>query len=279
MAYNIRIYHYASGRQIRHYGRVVQDGFSRGQPPDNKDLTDDPADLARAPTYLWPGDFKDGWEHFEPDPVERQKRSVASSLNRTKQAIYGIARANCWDYFLTLTFDRSITDSSDYDLVVKRVGKWLNNIRQRYCSDLYYLIVPELHADREHWHLHGLLGGCDGLRLTDSGHKDAQGRTIYNLENWKYGFSTVTEIGDMSRVSSYITKYITKDLCEVTKDKRRYLASRNCLSAKDVCEKILVLDGNGVGTLLEDMSERIVYTKCQTVKAAHQVVNYYELSD
>ena len=278
--YNVRVYHYVSGRQVRVYSSPVQTGYSRASPKDDQQEDDVEGFPARGrPTYYWQSDYLDGWEHYEPDPEERRKRSLASSLNRTKQAIFGVARANVWDYFLTLTFDRALTDSASYDLVMRRAQKWLNNIRYRYCPDLQYLIVPELHADGVHWHLHGLLSRCDELTLIDSGHKDDSGRPIYNLQNWKYGFSTVTKIDDMAKVSSYITKYITKNLCEVTQNKHRYLVSRNCLKASDVCEELLISGEENWGIFFEDMSEKLTYSKSHAVVPAHRVVNYFELKN
>lgn len=274
-AYNVRIYHYSSGKQIRCYEKPIYPGEERPPSPEFVPRSDAPWDQ---PTFFWKSDFKDGWEHMEPDPEEKRERSVRSSTNRSKNEIYGIARANEWTFFLTLTFDRNKTDSADYDLIMKRCSKWLNNLKIRYCPNLRYLIVPELHADKEHWHLHGLLGDADGLKLLDSGHRDAQGRIIYNLQNWRYGFSTVTEVGEQARVSSYITKYITKDLCDILKNKHRYLVSNNCLRAKDVCEECLLFE-DGMGTLMESISPYIRYAKSERVLPAHQIVSYFELSE
>ena len=53
------------------------------------------------------------------------------------------------------------------------------------------------------------------------------GDFIYNIENYKGGFSTATRIKDTKKAVSYIIKYITKELCEVTFHKRRYLPSNN----------------------------------------------------
>ena len=155
------------------------------------------------------------------EPSEKQREHVIqSSMNRTVQKIYEISRANIWDYFLTLTFDRNKLDSSNYNLLCDKVSKWLNNLRSRYAPDLKYLIVPELHKDGKHYHFHGLLANIGNITLKYSGIKK-NGHTIYNLSNWKYGFSTVTKVIDSNKVSSYITKYITKDLCAVSKNKRR----------------------------------------------------------
>lgn len=216
MMYNIRKFHYADGVQVRLYKKAVVMGVSNRDYQDCVDFLDD-------------NDSERGNE-------ENKKHSQYVSMARSKQMIYGIARSNEWKYFLTLTFDRTITDSSDYGLVVKRAQNWLHNISKRICPNLKYLVVPELHADGKHWHLHGLLSGCDELTLKDSGHKTKNGMTIYNLLNWRFGFSTVTRIQDKNRVSAYISKYITKELVSVTKGRQRYWASNNVIRPSELCE-------------------------------------------
>ena len=50
---------------------------------------------------------------------------------------------------------------------------------------------------------------------------------IYNIANWKFGFSTATKVQSNAKCVSYMTKYITKDLCVIAQKRRRYLASNN----------------------------------------------------
>lgn len=220
MLYNIRKFHYVDGTQIRLYKIPVHTGTRRKPDVFDDNVEDDDTVI---------------------DSVSEEKdtdneRSLYVSMSRSKQMIYGIARANKWDYFLTLTFDRNIVDSSDYKLVVQKAQKWLNNIHNRTSPNIKYLIVPELHADGEHWHLHGLLADCPELTITDSGHKSKSGLPIYNLQNWKYGFSTVTRVTHNHRVSAYISKYITKELAGSTMGRQRYWASNNALRPSQVCE-------------------------------------------
>ncbi|MCB5712133.1 rolling circle replication-associated protein [Lactonifactor longoviformis] len=152
--------------------------------------------------------------------------------------MYEITRANRWSYFVTLTFDPKKIDSTDYDLLSCKTSKWLNNLKSRYAPDLKYILVPELHKDGKKFHFHALIANTGNLQLSFSGkvavgkriydyHRKPFGTKIYNLSNWKYGFSTATAVSDSSRVASYITKYITKDLCTLTKGKKRYWVSKN----------------------------------------------------
>ena len=149
---------------------------------------------------------------------KQEKECNRISINQTKNRIYKIARSNEWEWFITITFDRNKTDSSEYDIVTKRLQIFLENLRKRKCPNLKYLIVPELHADGEHYHFHGLLSNCDGLQFRYSGKNDHKsGKPIFNIVNWKWGFSTATRVEDTNRVSSYITKYITKENVNILK--------------------------------------------------------------
>lgn len=206
--YNVKLYEYADSFQFRMYEKPVEyserlqkfSERSENQTENKKDDTE--------------------------RTQEQKDRSDFSSRSRTVNQIYEIARANKWEYFLTITFDRKKIDSSDYDLLCSKVSKWINNIRSRYAPDLKYLLVPELHKDGVHYHFHGLLANIGSMKLTDSTVK-IRGQQIYNLENWKYGFSTVSKIKDSGRASSYLVKYITKELCAVSMGKKRYWCSRN----------------------------------------------------
>lgn len=161
---------------------------------------------------------------------EREEKNAKDSLNRTINNLYQISRQCRWQYFITLTFSPDVVDRTDYVACMKKATKWFNNQRSRYSPDMKYVCVPELHADKVSWHFHGLVEDIGEMKLLDSGKKSGC-KTIYNLGGWKYGFSTAIAVGetdeDVFKVSSYITKYITKELCEVTRGKRRYFRSRN----------------------------------------------------
>ena len=197
---------------------------------------------------------------------------IAVSYSRTKNSIYNIARSNEWDWFITLTFDRSVTDSSDYDTVVKKLSVYLNHLQQRKCPKIKYLIVPELHSDREHYHFHGLLADCPELALVPSGHFDRDsGLEIFNIPSWSWGFTTATAVGDSSRAGSYITKYITKDSEAFLKNKKRYYSNRN--TKRTVPEKLNINRMDFLGMYADD----IAYMNDVTVPEAHRRVTYIEM--
>lgn len=204
---------------------------------------------------------------------EQEEHCKKVSLSATKNRIYNIARSNMWEWFITLTFDRNKTDSADYDMIVYRLHVFMNNLQKRKCPDMKYLIVPELHEDKEHYHFHGLLSGVDALRFCFSGHFDKGGKPIYNILDWTYGFTTATQVQDTQRVSSYITKYITKDTEQRLKNKKRYLCSRNINRTEPTYH---LLDEE---EFLSIYADRISYAKSIKVREAYQMINYYELSD
>ena len=130
------------------------------------------------------------------------------------------------ELFVTITFDPEKVDRSNYYDVTKRLSFWLKNIKKRYAPDLTYLLVPELHKDKKSFHFHGLFANIGDMTMLKSG-LEKDGNTIYNVNDYKLGFSAATRVKDNSKVCSYISKYITKELCTVTEGKKRYWASRN----------------------------------------------------
>ena len=151
--------------------------------------------------------------------------SLYSSKNRTINKIYEYAFSNVWDYFFTFTFNPEKVNRYDYDECYKKLSRFLRDFKYRKCKDLKYLVVPEMHKDGA-FHFHALISNLDIDYLVDSG-KKFYGNIIYNFNAYKLGFSTATKINDSKKVSSYITKYITKELNTSLKGKHRYLISEN----------------------------------------------------
>ncbi|MCL2717168.1 MAG: hypothetical protein FWE14_00075 [Lachnospiraceae bacterium] len=247
MEYNARLYNYSSGQHLTFYKKTITKNENVKKEKPEK-------------TYQ------------KSRTKEQEERSKKSSMSRTKNKIYQISRSNHWDWFITLTFDRTKTDASDYEIVVRKLQKFLENIRYRKCPNLKYLIVPELHADKTHYHFHGLLSDCPELSFIYSGKDDKSENPIYNIANWKLGFTTATKVKDNNKVSAYITKYITKENGEhYLKGKRRYYSSKNI----DVAEpEYLVIDNEEFQSIYAD---QITHMKTQNISQAHQQITYYEL--
>ena len=178
-------------------------------------------DGTRKVTYCTEAIFKeDGWELCEAlkDPPDIQSKPKdmtndprSDNVKRAKDKVFDIALLNRFEYFVTLTLDKEKIDRFDAKAVSKVLRKSFNNFQQRYNAK--YLLIPEHHKDGA-IHMHGLLSG--DFKLIDSGKRTKDGRPIYNLPQWKYGFSTAIEItGEQSNVAKYITKYISKDFHKI----------------------------------------------------------------
>lgn len=255
-SYNCRFIEYPNGSHVTFYKRSI----TRGKEQTNEE--DEEMNKNFRKTY-----------RNENRTLEEEKHCLKVSLSATKNRIYKIARSNEWNWFITLTFDRTRTDSSEYNMIVYRLKIFLNHLQQRKCPNLKYLIVPELHEDKAHYHFHGLIANADNMRFAYSGHDDKTGNPIFNILDWSWGFTTATRIKDSARASSYITKYITKDTENVIKEKKRYYCSRNVERAE---ENYFMYDEEYFQLT---QAERITYCKSVTVKDAHQKINYYELKD
>ena len=122
-----------------------------------------------------------------------------------------------------------------------------------------YLVVPEYHSDGSKFHFHALMSNIDELDLVDSG-KVIDGKTIYNIKNFKAGFSTAIRIGDgeSARTSNYLSKYITKTLINHTKNRQRYLISKNL--DKPVTDEFM-LDSEELENLRKELYEKTTSAK------------------
>lgn len=164
--------------------------------------------------------------------VKKTKKNVEpryDSIKRAKDRIFDYTFSNTFDYFFTGTIDPKKYNSSDSSALLLPLQNWLKNRVRR--LGLRYILVAERHKSGR-IHFHGLLGGDNSLNLVDSGTKKykgykkpmkdytavrkglnpALGQIIYNMPDWKFGFTTCVKLfGDPINVSYYITKYIVKD--------------------------------------------------------------------
>ncbi|MEG2923879.1 MAG: hypothetical protein RR848_05350 [Oscillospiraceae bacterium] len=153
----------------------------------------------------------------------------SDSVKRARDRCFEIAYANDFKYFVTLTLDQSKISRTDLKPIYNALKNWLSNGVQR--RDMQYIVCPEYHADGNAVHFHGLCNG--NLPLVDSGTVIVQGyekpisikkaarlgldgKTVYNLDNWLYGFSTVIQLDEnKDAVAKYILKYITKEQSKI----------------------------------------------------------------
>lgn len=153
--------------------------------------------------------------------------NTSRSIRRAKNSIYDYVICNAdLDLFVTLTLNKDVIDRYDYKAIIKKLNQWLDNRVRR--NGLKYVIVPELHKDGA-IHFHGFLNK-DCCKLVDSGHQYKDGRTIYNLKDYKLGFTDcMVTVGERSKIANYICKYITKQADTGKIGGRFYLHSNNLL--------------------------------------------------
>ena len=277
MSYNVKITEFANGQlEITTYKQGVYT-MLEGESSYRADMIDKNADALAWRFASYVIDEKTGQGRFIPriddaeycynpftekiqrvytveDEIAEKKKkldNLSRSFRRTRSALYMYARQCVWDYFVTLTYSPDkIENRYDFSLCTKKVRKWIDHCKQRKAKDLLYLLVPEQHKDGA-WHIHGLLCNTTGLTFTDSG-KRYDGKIVYNLDNWKLGFSTATKVTDTYKVSNYITKYITKDLCAVTPGKQRYFVSKTIPKPKTFTA---LIDPDEVDSFIQEVAD------------------------
>lgn len=144
---------------------------------------------------------------------------VERATRRAKINAFDIIMCNpCLDTFATFTYkpDEEL-DKSSYEECYKKLGVWLSNRVQR--RGLMYVIVPERHKSGD-IHFHGIMNSS-ALSLERAVSPKGRalsrnGKPIFNLQDWKAGFSTAQIIGgassDREAVAKYVFKYMGKQV-------------------------------------------------------------------
>lgn len=165
--------------------------------------------------------FTNGLECSEPkkkvipsksDDLHTQSADNDKTARRAKSHLLDYVLCNPdLDLFVTLTLSPEKINRSDITAIMGKLNTYLDNRVRR--KGLKYLLVPEFHKDGENYHFHGLFnsGAC---KLIDSTHTTKTGQVIYNLPDWKLGFTTAIKVYGESRtkVARYVGKYITKQI-------------------------------------------------------------------
>lgn len=269
MNYNVKTIEYMDSVQVRTYKKPIHVS-NKIKKPDQKIILNQ----------------QDKPKENKERSIEQVNHSMKASVNRTVNQIYTIARSNKWEYFVTLTINPEKLDNTDFNLISEKLNIWTNNLKKRYAPDLKYIIVPELHKDKTKWHFHGLFANIGKMPLTFSGKvcvgkfiydyvRKPYATKIYNIPLWKYGFSTVTIIRDSGKASSYITKYITKDLSHILQNQHRYVASQNI---KKPIEQVYNIDFPELERVYSRYLEQINYISDVKVPKAGQEITYMEFN-
>jgi hypothetical protein len=155
------------------------------------------------------------------------------SIRRSKKQIRDYALCNSFDMFATFTFK---ADRQDVDKSRKKMSNWLKNQRNRN-GKFRYLIIPEYHKDGKSLHFHALMGDYPGKISKAINPKTEKpviqkGKGVYTFDGYTLGFNNVKLISDKTNdaglISSYIQKYITKDM-PVFSGNQRYWVSKGLL--------------------------------------------------
>lgn len=169
------------------------------------------------------------------------------NIRRAKNRIKEVVLCNDWDYFMTLTLDKRKYDRYNLPKYIKDLSQFIRDLRKKLNRDIKYLLVPEMHKDGA-WHMHGFIKGlCISdveLFKVDSKipfyikDKLEKGQLVYRWLDYekKFGFCDLEPIRDKERASSYVTKYVTKDLGTGVTDinAKMYYSSRGLEYAKTI---------------------------------------------
>lgn len=164
------------------------------------------------------------------DELEEKSRAY---LKKVKINIIDLGYNNRdkFEYFITLTFDdKQLGGEYSHDRAVELLKKWINNQKHQN-PGMSYLLVPEFHKSGR-LHFHGLVGNVPEWKFSKAINKKTgkllkiDNTQIYNLDNYKLGYTTISKIKDREKVTNYISKYATKELITL-KSKKRYWYSRD----------------------------------------------------
>ena len=153
-------------------------------------------------------------------------------LVRAKNTINDIALANDFRYFFTLTFSPKF-DRFDLYQLLNKFRSHLRVMRDNSGKSIKYLIVPEQHKDGA-WHFHGFFSNDiePFIYFNDYGY-----RSIYNMDS--LGFINIDVIQNKLRVSSYVTKYVTKNMGSgIKKYRNSYFCSTGLNRGEVIYEKL-----------------------------------------
>lgn len=147
---------------------------------------------------------------------------------RSKLNIERLIKTNQKEFlsFLTLTFEENITNIAEAN---KIFNIWRGRIKKIF-PNFKYMCVPEYQKKREtkysyavvHYHLITNIPLKSSIIIPQKGK-----RNQYDVLYWNIGFTSAFGIDDTSKVASYMSKYMTKDIDNRLFGRRRYFYSKN----------------------------------------------------
>lgn len=188
-------------------------------------------------TYLKFGKVKEG---FEKESKRTRNKEIKNdiklnhNINRAKAKVREYGLCNGWDYFITLTLDKSKYDRYDLEKYHKDLKVWINNYNRLQNVKLKYLLIPEKHKDGA-WHIHGLIKDIppNDIKLNNNGY------LTWIKYSQKFGYASMSKIKSIEKTANYITKYIKKAFGKDRNEevgKHLYYSSRGLKQAEIIKE-------------------------------------------
>lgn len=187
------------------------------------------------------------------EEAKEYDEKLDNSFSRARSAVKQYGLCNPWQYFVTLTLDKTKYNRNDLGKFKSDLSQFVRDMRKKYKQEgserLSYLFVPENHKDGA-WHMHGLIYGLPAAatspfirgkhpkKLIDGGYLNW---TDYEK---KFGFVSLGVIRDQTATVLYATKYINKSIEALSelKGEHLYMVSRPLKKAEKIADVFLHCD-------------------------------------
>lgn len=240
--------------------------------------------------YVHAYNVASGW--IQPDErtqAEREAESIRTSVSRSVRAVRELAACNPWQFFITITLSPSnwknrYTPDGLQDVIKAMAKRWRRKRKNgsAYCPGFKYLIIPEMHKDGA-IHLHGFVSSmptseCVPYTMADVNSskklpkkicdKVRAGEAVYHSPTWEklFGYNTFEPISDLDKASSYVVKYVSKEI-GTTPFKTRYWLSRGLAHAKRLATYYFPAQGDYSRHL--ESYNRYMFSVAAITKARH----------
>lgn len=161
-----------------------------------------------------------GEASFNPRKATTDEK-LKGNIRRAARTIQDYALCNEWDWFGNFTLSPVYRDRADLDGFRQDFMQFIRNCRRKY-GDIEAILVPELHKNKDGWHMHGLLRGIpvEAFRLFGLKEhipkpimdKRRAGDLVYDWPEYRlaFGWVDMEPIKNRDAAARYISKYITK---------------------------------------------------------------------
>lgn len=152
------------------------------------------------------------------------EEKLTENISRARANIFEYAFCNPWEYFVTLTLDKTKYNRHDLQKFHNDFVKFICNQRRK-GIDIKFLLIPETHTNGA-WHMHGFIMGLpeEELRLFTLEeklpyyirNKLQENQEVYDWNRYreKFGFCDLEPIRNREACAKYVTKYVSKSLAE-----------------------------------------------------------------